>query len=324
MSKDLLLSKDEHRYTLFPIRHKDVWDRYKEQQALNWTAEELDFSDDKFDDLNANEQHFIKHVLAFFSSSDGIVSENLALNFLSEVQMLEAQYYYSFQMMMENVHSEVYSLLIDTYVKSDEEKTKLFDAINYFPAISSKAKWAIRWINEGTFAEKLVAFSAVEGIFFSGSFCAIFWLKDKEYSLPGLITSNEFISRDESGHSQFATFLYNNYLVDKLPPERIEEIILSALEIEKEFILEALPVSLLGMNSTMMREYLEYVTDMLLQDYKLQPVFNAKQPFKFMEKIALNNKTNFFEKRVSEYQKAGVKKSDNSGTTARISFDEEI
>lgn len=320
MSKDLLLSESEHRYTLFPIKHHDVWQMYKQQQALHWNAEELDFTDDKFDQLNPNEQHFIKHVLAFFSSSDGIVSENLALNFLSEVKMLEAQYYYAFQMMMENVHSEVYSLLIDTYVKSTEEKAKLFDAITHFPAIAKKANWAIKWINNGTFAEKLVAFSAVEGIFFSGSFCAIFWLKDKGL-LPGLCSSNEFISRDEGMHCDFATFLYNNYLVDKLPPERVEEIILSALEIEKEFILEALPVSLLGMNSLMMKQYLEYVTDVLLKDYHLSPVFNANQPFKFMEKIALDNKTNFFEKRVTDYQKAGVK---GGAESSKMSFDEQI
>ena len=266
--------------------------------------------------LSDDERYFIKHILAFFAASDGIVNENLAENFVNEVQYSEAKFFYGFQIMMENVHSETYSLLIDTYVKNEEEKDKLFNAIETFPAIKKKAEWALKWIESDSFAERLIAFAAVEGIFFSGAFCSIFWLK-KRGLLPGLTFSNELISRDEGLHCDYAVHLHNNHVVNKVPKERIREIIVDALNIEREFVTESLPVSLIGMNAKLMTQYLEFVTDRLLGEFNCENEYNSSNPFDFMEMISLEGKTNFFEKRVSEYQKAGVK----SGGTGSISFD---
>ena len=259
--------------------------------------------------LNDDERYFIKHILAFFAASDGIVNENLAENFVNEVQYSEAKFFYGFQIMMENIHSETYSLLIDTYVKDDKEKDNLFKAIETFPAIKKKADWALKWIESDSFAERLIAFAGVEGIFFSGSFCSIFWLK-KRGLMPGLTFSNELISRDEGVHCDFAVHLHNNHMINKVPKERIREILLDALNIEREFITESLPVSLIGMNSKLMTQYLEFVTDRLLDQFECEKEFNVTNPFDFMDMINLQGKTNFFEKRVAEYQKAGVLNND--------------
>jgi ribonucleoside-diphosphate reductase beta chain len=292
---------------LFPLQHHDIWEFYKKAQASFWTAEEIDLSSDLSDweKLNAGEQHFVKHVLAFFAASDGIVNENLAENFVSEVQYTEAKFFYGFQIMMENIHSETYSLLIDTYIKDKEEQNHLFNAIDTVPAVQKKAEWALKWIGSESFVERIIAFAAVEGIFFSGSFCSIFWLK-KRGLMPGLSFSNELISRDEGLHTDFAVHLYKHHIQDKLSKERLIEIIDSALTIEKEFITEALPVSLIGMNSDLMKQYLEYVSDRLLIDLGVGKVYNSDNPFDFMKNIAMENKTNFFEKRVGEYSKQGV------------------
>lgn len=308
-----ILQENPGRFVLFPIEHHDIWKFYKESEASFWTAEEIDLSQDVTDwetKLNSDEQHFIKHVLAFFAASDGIVNENLAENFVNEVQYTEAKFFYGFQIMMENIHSETYSLLIDTYIKDKEEQNKLFNAIDTIPAIKKKAEWAIKWIGSESFIERLIAFAAVEGIFFSGSFCSIFWLK-KRGLMPGLTFSNELISRDEGMHCDFACHLYNHHIVNKLSQERIKEIICGALEIEKEFIIESLPVKLIGMNSDLMSQYLEFVTDRLLVSLGVPKVYNSENPFDFMQNIALQGKTNFFEKRVAEYQKAGVKNSES-------------
>jgi ribonucleoside-diphosphate reductase beta chain len=256
--------------------------------------------------LTDDERYFVKHILAFFAASDGIVNENLAENFVNEVQYSEAKFFYGFQIMMENIHSETYSLLIDTYVKDEKEKNTLFKAIENFPAIKKKADWALKWIESPSFAERLIAFAAVEGIFFSGAFCSIFWLK-KRGLMPGLTFSNELISRDEGMHCDFAVHLHNNHLVNKVPKDRIKEIITNALDIEREFITESLPVSLIGMNAKLMTQYLEFVTDRLLVELNCEKIYNATNPFDFMDMISLQGKTNFFEKKVSEYQKAGVK-----------------
>jgi ribonucleoside-diphosphate reductase beta chain len=292
---------------LFPLQHLDIWEYYKKAQASFWTAEEIDLQQDLADweKLNAGEQHFVKHVLAFFAASDGIVNENLAENFVSEVQYTEAKFFYGFQIMMENIHSETYSLLIDTYIKDKAEQEYLFNAIDTVPAVQKKAEWALKWIGSESFVERLVAFAAVEGIFFSGSFCSIFWLK-KRGLMPGLSFSNELISRDEGMHTDFAVHLYNHHIENKLSKERLIEIIGSALEIEKEFISESLPVSLIGMNSDLMKQYLEYVSDRLLIDLGVGKIYNSENPFDFMKNIAMENKTNFFEKRVGEYAKKGV------------------
>jgi ribonucleoside-diphosphate reductase beta chain len=314
-SNEPLLRENSNRFVLFPIEHHDIWDWYKKSESSFWTAEEIDLSADlnDWDKLNEGEQHFVKNVLAFFAASDGIVNENLAENFVSEVQYTEAKFFYGFQIMMENIHSETYSLLIDTYIKNKEEQNKLFNAIETVPAVKKKAEWALRWIDSPSFAERLIAFAAVEGIFFSGSFASIFWLK-KRGLMPGLSFSNELISRDEALHCDFAVHLHNNHLIEKVPTDRIKEIILSALEIEKEFITESLPVSLIGMNSDLMKQYLEYVTDRLLTSLNCGKEFDSSNPFDFMQNIALQNKTNFFEKRVAEYSKSGVgdKESDSS------------
>ena len=314
-----ILQPNKDRFVIFPIQHPDIWDWYKRQEASFWTAEEIDLEQDVIDwdnKLNDDERYFLKHILAFFAASDGIVNENLAENFVSEVQYTEAKFFYGFQLMMENIHSEVYSLLIDTYIKNEKEKTELFKAIEVFPAIKEKAEWALKWVESDNFAERIIAFSAVEGIFFSGSFCAIFWMK-KRGLLPGLTFSNELINRDEGLHADFAVFLHQNHIQNKVPKERISQILVDALNIERSFITESLPVSLIGMNSKLMTQYLEFVTDRLLVEYGCEKVYNVKNPFDFMEMISLEGKTNFFEKRVSEYQKAGVK----SGGTGNILFD---
>jgi ribonucleoside-diphosphate reductase beta chain len=315
-----ILQENKNRFVLFPIEHHDIWDYYKKAQQVFWTAEEIDLAQDYTDweKLNDGEQHFVKHVLAFFAASDGIVNENLAENFVSEVQYTEAKFFYGFQIMMENVHSETYSLLIDTYIKDKEEQNHLFNAIDTVPAVQKKAEWALKWIGSESFVERLVAFAAVEGIFFSGSFCSIFWLK-KRGLMPGLSFSNELISRDEGLHTDFAVHLYKNHIENKLSRERILEIINSALIIEKEFITEALPVSLIGMNSELMKQYLEYVSDRLLMDLGVGKVYNTENPFDFMANIALQNKTNFFEKRVADYVKSGVGEAQE-----QISFDEDF
>lgn len=303
-----ILQENKDRFVIFPIQHHDLWEWYKKSEASMWTAEEIDLHQDITDwtgKLTDDERYFIKHVLAFFAASDGIVNENLAENFVNEVQYSEAKFFYGFQIMMENIHSETYSLLIDTYVKDEKEKAMLFNAIETFPAIKKKADWALKWIESPSFAERLIAFAAVEGIFFSGSFCSIFWLK-KRGLMPGLTFSNELISRDEGMHCDFAVHLHENHLVNKVSKERIKEIIVDALNIEREFITESLPVSLIGMNAKLMSQYLEFVTDGLLADLGCEKVYNTANPFDFMDMISLQGKTNFFEKRVSEYQKAGV------------------
>ncbi|SHG90891.1 ribonucleoside-diphosphate reductase beta chain [Winogradskyella wandonensis] len=303
-----ILQENKDRFVIFPIQHHDLWEWYKKSEASIWTAEEIDLHQDITDwsdKLNDDERYFIKHILAFFAASDGIVNENLAENFVNEVQYTEAKFFYGFQIMMENIHSETYSLLIDTYVKDETEKDKLFKAIENFPAIKKKAEWALKWIESPSFAERLIAFAAVEGIFFSGSFCSIFWLK-KRGLMPGLTFSNELISRDEGMHCDFAVHLHEHHLVNKVPKERIKEILVDALDIEREFITESLPVSLIGMNANLMSQYLEFVTDGLLADLGCEKVYNTPNPFDFMDMISLQGKTNFFEKRVGDYQKAGV------------------
>tara|TARA_R110000796_G_scaffold178022_1_gene294791 strand:+ start:543 stop:1526 length:984 start_codon:yes stop_codon:yes gene_type:complete len=304
-----ILAEDPNRFVIFPIQHDDLWEWYKKQQASIWTAEEIDLSEDIRDwndKLTDNERYYIKHILAFFAASDGIVNENLAENFVNEVQYAEAKFFYGFQIMMENVHSETYSLLIDTYVKDPAEKDRLFNAIETFPAIKLKAQWALKWIESDSFAERLIAFAAVEGIFFSGSFCSIFWLK-KRGLLPGLTFSNELIARDEGMHCDFAIHLHENHVVNKVPKERIVEILVDALNVEKQFITESLPVSLIGMNDKLMTQYLEFVTDQLLVQFGCTKQFNTSNPFDFMDMISLEGKSNFFEKREPNYQKAGVK-----------------
>ena len=318
-----ILQENEDRFVIFPIQHHDLWEWYKKQEACFWTAEEIDLHQDLNDwnnKLSDDERYFVMHILAFFAASDGIVNENLAENFVNEVQYSEAKFFYGFQIMMENIHSETYSLLIDTYVKDEKEKNILFKAIENFPAIKKKADWALRWIESPSFAERLIAFAAVEGIFFSGAFCSIFWLK-KRGLMPGLTFSNELISRDEGMHCDYAVHLHNNHLVNKVPKERITEIIVDALNIEREFITESLPVSLIGMNAKLMTQYLEFVTDRLLVELGCNKVYNSANPFDFMDMISLQGKTNFFEKRVSEYQKAGVLNTEKDKDSQKISFD---
>ncbi len=310
MTKKLepILQPNPNRFVLFPIEHDDIWQFYKNQQASIWTAEEIDLSQDLTDwndRLNDDERHFIKHVIAFFAASDGIVNENLAENFVNEVQYTEAKFFYGFQIMMENVHSETYSLLIDTYIQDPKEKDYLFKAIENIPFVKEKAEWALRWIENGSFQERLVAFAAVEGIFFSGSFCSIYWLK-KRGLMPGLSFSNELISRDEGMHCDFACLLYNNHVVNKLPTETIHKIIMDAVELEKKFVSDALPVNLIGMNAELMCQYVEFVADRLLGDLNVEKVYHVENPFPWMDLISLQGKTNFFEKRVGDYQKAGV------------------
>ena len=303
-----ILAENKDRFVIFPIKHNDIWEFYKKSEASIWTAEEIDLSSDIADwdnKLNDNERHFIKHVLAFFAASDGIVNENLAINFLNEVQYPEARFFYGFQIMMDNIHSETYSLLIDTYIKDVAEKDKLLHAVETVPCVGKKADWALTWIQNGSFAERLIAFAAVEGIFFSGSFCSIFWLK-KRGLMPGLTFSNELISRDEGLHCDFACMLYADHVQNKLPKEQVTKIITDAVVIEKEFVSDAIPVRLIGMNADLMCQYIEFCADRLLLALGCDKFYNATNPFDFMEMISLQGKTNFFEKRVAEYQKSGV------------------
>lgn len=303
-----ILVENPNRFVLFPIEHDDIWKYYKDNEACFWTAEEIDLGADLADwnnKLNDNERYFIKHVLAFFAASDGIVNENLAENFVAEVQYTEAKFFYGFQIMMENIHSETYSLLIDTYIQDPKEKDHLFNAIETMPCVQKKAEWALRWIDNGSFAERIIAFAAVEGIFFSGSFCSIFWLK-KRGLMPGLTFSNELISRDEGMHCDFACLIYNNHIANKLEDGVVSNIIQDAVAIEKEFVSESLPVNLIGMNAELMCQYIEFVADRLLVELGEAKVWNVENPFPWMDMINLQGKTNFFEKRVGEYQKAGV------------------
>ena len=303
---EVLLEENKDRFVLFPIRYPKIWEMYKKAEASFWTAEEIDLSTDlkDWEKLNSGEKHFIKHVLAFFAASDGIVNENLAVNFMREVQLPEARCFYGFQIMMENIHSETYSLLIDTYIKENQEKNRLLHAIETVPCVQKKAEWALRWISRGSFAERLIAFAAVEGIFFSGSFCSIFWLK-KRGLMPGLSFSNELISRDEGLHCDFACLLYS-MLDEKLPVEQVQKQIADAVVIEQEFVTDSLPVDLIGMNAKMMATYIEFCADRLLVSLGCPKIYHSSNPFDFMELISLQGKTNFFEKRVAEYQKAGV------------------
>lgn len=304
---EVLLEKNDSRFVLFPIKYNDIWKSYKDSEASFWTAEEIDLSQDVTDwkKLNNNEKHFIKNILAFFAASDGIVGENLAQKFYHEIQIPEARCFYGFQIMMENIHSETYSLLIDTYINNEEEKQHLLNAIQTISAVKKKADWALKWINNtDSFAERLVAFAAVEGVFFSSSFCSIYWLKHRGL-MHGLAFSNELISRDEGMHTDFACLLYSK-LSNKLPIETLKTIIKEAVEIELEFCSESLPVELIGMNSGMMKDYVKFIADGLLVSFGCEKIYNVRNPFDFMEKISMNNKTNFFEKKVAEYTKAGV------------------
>jgi ribonucleoside-diphosphate reductase beta chain len=293
-----ILVENPGRFVIFPIEHNDIWEYYKQHQAAFWTAEEVDLTNDirDWETLTENEKYFIKNVLSFFAASDGIVNENLAENFYREVQYPEAKFFYGIQLAMENIHSLMYSLLIDTYISNPKEKDECFNAIDRLPAVQKKAKWALEWIDNASFAERLVAFAAVEGIFFSGSFCSIFWMKSRGI-MQGLCNANTLIFKDENLHCDFAIHLLNNHLEDKPSDKRIKEIVLSALEIEKEFITESLPVSLIGMNSNLMKQYLEFVVDGLLVKMGCSKEFNVEQPFKFMEQIAVETKGNFFESR---------------------------
>lgn len=303
-----LLRENPNRFVLFPIEHDDIWKYYKDCEASFWTAEEIDLQQDLTDwekKLTKDEKHFIKHVLAFFAASDGIVNENLAENMVREVQYTEAKFFYGFQIMMENIHSETYSLLIDTYIKDGAEKTYLLNAIENMDCVKKKADWALEWIEEGSFAERLIAFAAVEGIFFSGSFCSIFWLK-KRGLMPGLTFSNELISRDEGMHCDFACLLYNQHIVNKLPKSTINKIIEDAVAIEKEFVTDSLPVGLIGMNADMMCTYIEFVADRLLMSLGNSKIYNVENPFPWMDMISIQGKTNFFERRVGDYQKSGI------------------
>lgn len=325
VTNEPLLAENKNRFVLFPIEHHDIWKFYKQAEASFWTAEEVDLGQDlkDWEKLNDGERHFISHVLAFFAASDGIVNENLVENFVAEVQYTEAKFFYGFQIAIENIHSEVYSLLIDTYVKDTKERNQLFNAIETLDCVKKKAEWALRWIAKASFAERLIAFAAVEGIFFSGSFCSIFWLK-KRGLMPGLSFSNELISRDEGLHCDFACLLYNDHLVHKLPVATVTQIITDAVSIEKEFVTDALPVKLIGMNADLMSQYIEFVADRLLVALNCPKVYHATNPFDFMEMISLQGKTNFFEKRVGEYQKAGVMKKETDKDHMRFTLNEEF
>lgn len=318
--KDLLLDEDQNRFVIFPIKDNDIWQMYKKQESLFWISEEIDLSKDPADweKLTNDERYFISHIIAFFSSSDGIVLENLAVRFMKDVKLPEARAFYGFQIMMENIHSIVYSTLIDTYIKDPQEKHKLFNAIDEFPCIKKKADWAIKWIQdqESSFATRLIAFAVVEGIFFSGAFCSIFWLKKKSL-LPGLCFSNELISRDESLHTEFAVLLYHK-LTEKLPEERIHEIIKEAVEIENEFINEALPCRLIGMNADQMNQYIKFVADRLALQLGCDKIYNAVNPFQWMDLISLERASNFFEVRISEYSLA----TKSNDVSKEFTFDE--
>lgn len=301
------LEEDPTRFTVFPLQYDDIWKMYKNAQHAFWTAEEIDFSADKneWEQLSDNERYFIKNILAFFAGSDGIVLENLMSNFGTEVQCPEARCFYAFQGMIENVHGEVYSLLIDTYITDKDEKDHLFNAIETIPCVKRKADWALRWFDPSLlFSERLVAFAVVEGIFFSGAFCSIFWLKSRGKMTKALGTSNELIARDEGMHTDFAVLLYTKYIVNKIPQERVYEIFKDAIQIEEDFICESLPCNLIGMNSGLMKQYIHFVADRLLTQLNYDKLYNEENPFPFMDWTNLDGKTNFFEKRVTEYQLA--------------------
>lgn len=304
---EILLKDNPYRFVLFPIQYSDIWKLYKKAEASIWTAEEIDLQSDLVDwneKLNSKERSFICHVLAFFAASDGIVNENLASRFMMEIQIPEARCFYGLQIAIENIHSETYSLLIDTYIKDPAERNRLFKAVETIPCIKKKADWALRWISNGSFAERLIAFAAVEGIFFSGSFCSIFWLK-KRGLMSGLTFSNELISRDEGLHCEFACLMYS-MLQNRLDPSTVHSMIQDAVSYEKEFIHDALPVSLIGMNADLMNQYIEFVADRLVSELGYEKIYKVSNPFDWMELISLQGKTNFFERRVAEYQKAGV------------------
>lgn len=320
--KEFLLTENENRYVMFPIIDEDIWKMYKKQMDCFWRAEEIDLSKDikHWATLNNDEQHFIKHILAFFAASDGIVLENLGQRFMNEVQIAEARAAYGFQIMMENIHSETYSLLIDTLVKEEREKTNLFEAINNYPCIKKKADWAIKWINDkrSSFATRLIAFAAVEGIFFSGSFCSIYWLK-KRGLMPGLTFSNELISRDEGMHTDFAVLLFSK--LEKKPKKaKVIDLIKEAVVIEQEFITEALPCKLIGMNAKLMKQYIEFVADRLIVQLGYPKIYNSSNPFDFMEMISLEGKTNFFEKRVGDYSLSNNDKSEDCFGADEVDF----
>lgn len=329
-SEEPLLRDDNERYVLFPIRHQDIWQAYKRAEASFWTAEEIDLNKDlkDWETLKPEEQHFISHILGFFAGSDGIVVQNLGMRFVNEVKVLEATFFYNFQMMMENIHSETYSLLIDTYIRDTAEKHKLLNAIDTIPCVTQKAEWAIKWIEDtdSSFAMRLLAFAAVEGIFFSGSFCALFWLKRRGL-MPGLTFSNELISRDEAMHTDFAVLLYSK-LHRRIPEDQVHAMYSEAVAIEKEFIMESLSCRLIGMNADLMSDYIEYVADRLLQQLGYAKLWNTANPFDFMEMCSLTAKTNFFEKRVSEYQlktvlyqgKTDGEEGGTGGDTGGVSF----
>jgi ribonucleotide reductase beta subunit family protein with ferritin-like domain len=308
-AEEPLLKENPNRFVLFPIQHHKIWEKYKQAEASFWTAEEIDLTQDlkHWEGLNNDEKHFIQHVLAFFAASDGIVLENLASRFTKEIGYPEARCFYGFQLMIENIHSEVYSLLLDTYVKDVEQKNRLFNAIETIPAVTKKAAWAMKWIynDEASFAQRLLGFACVEGIFFSGSFCAIFWLK-KRGKMPGLTFSNELISRDEGLHTEFACMLYRDELKYKLSQEEAQAIVNDALIIEEEFVTSALPVELLSMNAKHMTQYIRFVADRLLLSLGYEKLYNVENPFEWMELISMQGVTNFFERKVSEYSKAGV------------------
>jgi ribonucleotide reductase beta subunit family protein with ferritin-like domain len=320
--KELLLSEDEKRYNIFPIRYDDIWKKYKEAESNFWTTEEIDLTRDMKDwnNLKKNEKYFIEMTLAFFAGSDGIVNENLVDRFLSEIKILEAKFFYGFQVSMENIHSETYSLLIDTYIKDKTRKDQLFNAIETIPSIKKKADWCFKWINDkrSDFSKRLIAFAVVEGIFFSGSFCSIFWLK-KRGLMPGLCFSNELISRDEGLHTEFAVLMFQ-YIENKPSKQTIKDIVLEAVEIEKEFTSESLPCSLIGMNCKEMSKYIEFVADRLLTMFGVEKHFNTENPFDWMELISVQGKTNFFEKRVGEYSNAS---NPNSDSNKNIDFDDD-
>eukprot|EP01059_Diplonema_ambulator_P026610 TRINITY_DN4397_c0_g1_i1.p1 TRINITY_DN4397_c0_g1~~TRINITY_DN4397_c0_g1_i1.p1 ORF type:complete len:388 (+),score=144.75 TRINITY_DN4397_c0_g1_i1:55-1164(+) len=324
--KEPLLKENPQRHVLFPLVYHDVWKMYKDAEASFWPVEEVDLSNDISDwrKLSEDEQHFIKHVLAFFAASDGIVLENLAGRFMNEVQVPEVRCFYGFQIAIENIHSEMYSTLIDTYITDVEDKNRLFRATETIPCVTKKAQWALKWIgSQTTFSERLVAFAAVEGIFFSGSFCSIFWMK-KRGLMPGLTFSNELISRDEGLHCDFACLLYSHLKFTRLPEERVRMIIKDAVKIEQEFVTDALPVKLIGMNCELMSQYIEFVADRLLFSMGYSKLYNVTNPFDFMELISLQGKTNFFEKRVSEYSKAGVSANAARPTESAFSLDEDF
>jgi ribonucleotide reductase beta subunit family protein with ferritin-like domain len=317
-----LLKEENKRYVIFPIRKDDIWQMYKKAESNFWTTEEIDLSKDynDFKQLTDNERHFIENVLAFFAASDGIVNENLVERFTQEVTLLEAKFFYGFQIAMENIHSETYSLLIDTYIKDTKKKTHLLNSIETIPSIKKKADWAFKWISDNSdFGNRVIAFAAVEGIFFSGAFCSIFWLK-KRGLMPGLGHSNELISRDEGLHTEFAVLMYH-YLQNKPSKEKVYEIITEAVEIEKEFITDSLSCELIGMNATLMKQYIEYVADRLLKMLGLNSQYNSENPFDWMELISVQGKTNFFEKRVGEYSN---KANPNVQTNQEFSLDSDF